>query len=73
MSCVRLVKVFFKGERHESVAGLRDQLFFQTEWNEALKPKEYPIDVLRKKAEELPEDVDPTKKEVKYSLINEGI
>ena len=40
-------------------------------WNEALKPKEYAIDVLRKKGEELPEDVDPTKKEVKYSLINE--
>lgn len=35
-----------------------------TEWNEKLKPKNFPLEELQKKAEELPEEVDPTKKEM---------
>lgn len=35
-----------------------------TEWNEKLKPKNFPLEILRKKGEELPEEVDPTKKEL---------
>ena len=29
-----------------------------------LKPKNFPLETLKKKGEELPEEVDPTKKEV---------
>ncbi|XP_078344525.1 advillin-like [Oculina patagonica] len=35
-----------------------------TEWEEKLKPKSFPLEVLQRKGEDLPEDVDPTKKEL---------
>ncbi|KAJ7380494.1 Villin-1 [Desmophyllum pertusum] len=35
-----------------------------TEWNEKLKPKNFPLEVLQRKGEDLPEGVDPTKKEM---------
>lgn len=35
-----------------------------TEWDEKLKPKFFPLEVLQKKGEDLPEEVDPTKKEL---------
>lgn len=35
-----------------------------TEWEEKLKPKSFPLEVLTKKGEDLPEEVNPTKKEL---------
>lgn len=35
-----------------------------SEWDDMLKPKNFPLETLKKKGEELPEEVDPTKKEM---------
>ena len=44
------------------------EFILQTEWEEKLKPKSFPLEVLTRKGEDLPEEVDPTKKEVRSTL-----
>ena len=46
------------------------EFIFQTEWEDKLKPQSFPLDVLRRKGEDLPEEVDPTKKEVRSTVKN---
>ena len=46
------------------------EFMLQTEWEDKLKPQSFPLDVLRRKGEDLPEEVDPTKKEVRSAVKN---